>query len=229
MILLINGWAADPSIWETVQPSEACLYYDVNQSSKQSDLLTNIKQNCPPQEKLTVIGWSMGGLLALELAASCPEKIRDLILISSTACFVQKENYTAGLPRAIVRQLKRRIKRDTLNARRDFFQQMFTPAEKEVCTKFLQQEPALQETSSLLSGLDYLETCDLRPLLPKLQLPVQILHGSDDAICPVTAGRYLAQHLPQAKLLELPGCGHVPFLAQKEYCQEHIFRRIFHD
>lgn len=229
MILWINGWAATPSIWDAVEPREACLYYDANQSSRPSDLLAAIEQNCPPQEKLTVIGWSMGGLLALELAAARPEKIRSLILVSSTACFVQKENYTAGLPRAIVRQLKRRIQRDALTARRDFFRQMFTPAEKEDCTKFLQQEPALQETSALLSGLDYLETRDLRPLLPKLQMPVQILHGSDDPICPITAGRYLAQHLPQAKLLELPGCGHVPFLTQKEYCQEHIFRRISHD
>ena len=76
MILWINGWAATPSIWDAVEPREACLYYDANQSSRPSDLLAAIEQNCPPQEKLTVIGWSMGGLLALELAAARPENQR---------------------------------------------------------------------------------------------------------------------------------------------------------
>jgi class 3 adenylate cyclase len=46
---------------------------------------------------------------------------------------------------------------------------------------------------------------DVRPLLPLVQAPVLVLHRRDFALLPIEHGRYLAEHLPDARLVELPG------------------------
>jgi class 3 adenylate cyclase len=46
---------------------------------------------------------------------------------------------------------------------------------------------------------------DVRPLLPLVQVPTLVLHRRDDQLLAVEHGRYLADHIPQAKLVELPG------------------------
>ena len=50
---------------------------------------------------------------------------------------------------------------------------------------------------------------DVRHLLPTIHVPTLILHRSDDALVPVAAGRYLADHIPGAKYIELPGSDHM--------------------
>ena len=61
---------------------------------------------------------------------------------------------------------------------------------------------------------------DLLPLLPTLRVPTLVLHGDDDHIIPVEAGRYLADHIPGAQLYIFKGRGHMPiFTATVELAQ----------
>jgi class 3 adenylate cyclase len=46
---------------------------------------------------------------------------------------------------------------------------------------------------------------DVRPLLPLVQAPVLVLHRRDFPLLPIEHGRYLAEHLPNATFVELPG------------------------
>jgi class 3 adenylate cyclase len=46
---------------------------------------------------------------------------------------------------------------------------------------------------------------DVRPLLPLVQAPTLVLHRRDFPLLPIEHGRYLAEHLPNARLVELPG------------------------
>jgi class 3 adenylate cyclase len=48
-------------------------------------------------------------------------------------------------------------------------------------------------------------TVDARPLLPRVQAPTLVLHRRRFGLVPVAHGRYLAEHIPDAKLVELPG------------------------
>jgi class 3 adenylate cyclase len=52
---------------------------------------------------------------------------------------------------------------------------------------------------------------DIREVLPAIRVPTLVLHRTDDQVVPVEAGRYLAEHIPGAKLVELPGADHYPF------------------
>ncbi|TMF41522.1 MAG: alpha/beta fold hydrolase, partial [Chloroflexi bacterium] len=50
---------------------------------------------------------------------------------------------------------------------------------------------------------------DVRQLLPTIRVPTLMLHGAEDAIVPVEVGRYMAERIPGARLLEIPGAGHL--------------------
>lgn len=52
---------------------------------------------------------------------------------------------------------------------------------------------------------------DVRHILPAVSAPTLVLHATDDAI-PIQGGRYLADHIPGARLYEMPGADHAPWL-----------------
>ncbi len=57
---------------------------------------------------------------------------------------------------------------------------------------------------------------DIRDVLPAIRVPTLVLHRTGDRVVPVEAGRYLADKIPGAKLVELPGSDHYPFSAMTE-------------
>jgi pimeloyl-ACP methyl ester carboxylesterase/class 3 adenylate cyclase len=50
---------------------------------------------------------------------------------------------------------------------------------------------------------------DIRDVLPTVRVPTLVMHGAEDQVVPVEVGRYTAQRLPAARLVELPGIGHL--------------------
>lgn len=55
---------------------------------------------------------------------------------------------------------------------------------------------------------------DLRPQLGRLTLPTLIIHGDADTIAPLSTAHWLAQNLPNASLVTIPGAGHVPIMTR---------------
>jgi class 3 adenylate cyclase len=56
---------------------------------------------------------------------------------------------------------------------------------------------------------------DVRPILPTISAPTLVIHARDEVI-PVQCGRDLADHIPGARLLEVEGRDHVPWLADPD-------------
>ncbi len=50
---------------------------------------------------------------------------------------------------------------------------------------------------------------DIRHVLPAVRVPTLILHGSDDEIIPIEVARYMAERIPTARVVEIPGAGHL--------------------
>ena len=81
----------------------------------------------------------------------------------------------------------------------------------------LRAEPQAAEALYGLSG-----AVDLREQLPEIQQPTLILHGEADVIVPIASSEKLAAALPDAKLVRLPGIGHVPTMT----CPERVVEEI---
>jgi hypothetical protein len=57
---------------------------------------------------------------------------------------------------------------------------------------------------------------DVRPILPTLTAPTLVIHAREDPAVPVQGGRYLADHIPGARYLEVEGTDHAPFLTEPD-------------
>ncbi len=174
---------------------------------------------------LDLLGWSLGGQVALRLAPLLGKSVGRLLLVASTPCFTAREGWSAGLPavqvKAMARGLKRRY-RETLD---DFFARQFLG--DEVSARRLEEIRAFAapDVGEVLPGeetaqaaLETLQTVDLREELSGVEAPTLVLHGEGDEIIPPDAGRYLAAHLPQGRFVGLAGTGHAPFLSRPEQC-----------
>jgi pimeloyl-ACP methyl ester carboxylesterase len=57
---------------------------------------------------------------------------------------------------------------------------------------------------------------DVRPILQAVTVPTLVVHASDDPCVPVQAGRYLADHIPGARMLEVAGTDHAPWFTEPD-------------
>lgn len=167
----------------------------------------------------TLVGWSMGALVALTACSRIKERLAALVLVSGTPKFTAAEDYPFGLPAVAAKGLALRLKRDYSQTMADFFQGMFAEGELSPAEfRHIKDEVAfadglpLQEAAR--ESLASLVTADLRPLLPRIDLPVLLVHGSADTICLPSASRYMAEQLPNARLEILEGVGHAPFMSK---------------
>ena len=160
-------------------------------------------------------GWSLGGMLAMELAARPGVAVERLLLIGTTPRFTAGDDWPFGLPATQVRALARNLERRFVATLGDFLAMTFVQGEVDAdrmraIRNFAIQPGGLPDPGSAAALLGLLEHHDQRQLPATLACPALIIHGSDDRIVPVGAGRALAAALPKGQLLELPATGHAP-------------------
>ena len=174
--------------------------------------------SCLELDKAIIIAWSMGVLTALHAFPLIRERLAALVFVSGTSRFTVADDYPYGLPSFEARGLALRLKKDYEKAVRDFISGMFTETEllqgcygrmfsEKIYGEFPRRHAAQESLKSLASA-------DLRPVLPSVELPVLLIHGSNDVICPPTASRFMAAHLSLARLEIVEGAGHAPFLSR---------------
>ena len=168
---------------------------------------------------VTLIGWSLGGMLSLEIARQNKVAVENLVLIGTTPRFTQSENWPFGLPSVQVRALARNLERRFEATLADFFSLAFAGEEisKErlrTIRTFAVRQSLLPDHGAALGLLNMLAAQDQRAILSEIHQPALVLHGDLDQIAPVAAGRSLAEMLPQGSFSGFSGVGHGPFLSQ---------------
>ncbi len=164
-----------------------------------------------------LIGFSAGGLAALEAASSCHGMIKGLILINTTARFCSDSDYRFGLSPSRLRAVARGLRKDTKNVLTEFFKDASAPFKEEPLALETKAEGAvLIGIDKLLDGLQYLRSTDLRNSLERIFVPSLVLHGKEDIIIPWQAGKYIAEKIQNNEWVLLQDIGHdLPFRCPK--------------
>lgn len=175
--------------------------------------------------EINLLGWSLGGQVALHWAPLLGGRLRRLILVGTTPRFTAATDWAAGLPASQVRAMARDLKRDYLKTMGDFFALQFAgetlPRERyRQIVKFAVRAGRLPDPDVALAALETLRCEDQRHALGNVKVPVLLQHGALDRITLPAAAGYLAANLPNVRLELLPGVGHAPFLSRpQEVCR----------
>jgi pimeloyl-ACP methyl ester carboxylesterase/DNA-binding winged helix-turn-helix (wHTH) protein len=156
-----------------------------------------------------LIGYSEGGPLCLLYATTYPERTRGLLLCGSFARWAAGAGYEHGLSAAVVSELREYIATSWGTGRTI---QAIVASRAEHPDVAAWAARAEQEGASPGAAKELLEmnlAIDVRPLLPAVAVPTVVMHQRDDAVISIDNARYLAEHIPGATLVELPGRDHL--------------------
>ncbi len=175
-------------------------------------------------ERASLLGVSEGGPMCAFFAASHPERTRSLVLLNSYARLHYSAETPWGIPEEAHRSFLARIEKgwgDGVSA------QLFAPslADDEVFREsWARMERYAVSPGTALRLLDMAGKLDVRDVLSSIQVPTLVLHRTDDRAISVEGSRFLAERIPSARLVELPGVDHFPFVGDTE----PLFREIEH-
>ena len=156
-------------------------------------------------ERAALFGMSEGGPMSLLFASTYPHRAQALVLYGSFARHIQFSSDE---------ELKKEIERiDRLWGTGRYFLARYLPrgmSEEAACRLFARIERQSASPSAVIAIRRMLVEIDVRHILPAIRVPTLVLHRVGDGASPVEAGRYLAENIPGAKYLELPGDNHNP-------------------
>jgi len=230
-VVLLHGWALHGGMWgpwvDELARRARLHFIDLPGHGRSRwpegaatlrDLARAVSPHVP--QGAAVLGWSLGGMVALELARSRPGDLAALVLIATTPCFLAREDWPAGMNPGVLDGFAAGLARDYRRTLSNFLAlQTWGDENASQALRSLRAnldahgEP---DPHALVAGLGILRTADLRDGLAAIAIPALVIAGEHDRITPVAAGRELASRLPSARFVEVPKAGHAPFLSHPE-------------
>jgi pimeloyl-ACP methyl ester carboxylesterase len=156
-------------------------------------------------ERATVIGVGDSGPLAMLFAASHPQRVTSLVLINTGARLVRGPDYPWGLTDDEVEHFLRRT-RETWGT--GGIADVFSPSAssderyRQWWARY-QRMGSSPGRSTTMARLVF--AVDVRNILSTIHVPTLVIHRKDFRFFPVELGRYLGEHIANAKYVELPG------------------------
>lgn len=229
-LVLLHGWSMDGSIWGAFA-DELARYFRLHlvdlpghgvsprKFALTIDSLASAAAGVLPPRCL-LCGWSLGGMVALHLAATRAARPRGLVLIGSTPRFAAADDWPHGTAQEALASFAAELDADPVTLLARFRASMCRSdnAEKRL-RRLMSALPAPpSDLTALREGLDILRDTDLREDARRIAVPTLVVHGARDAVVPPGAGDWLAAHIGGARRHVFDDCTHLPFLSRPEDC-----------
>lgn len=175
-------------------------------------------------ERAAVMGHSEGGNLAVLYAATHPDRVDALV----TSGIFAKRRWSPDYPWAETPEQRERyiadletrwgrdsdIERIAPSAARD-------PAFAKRLATYFRQSASPGDAAALLRMNTEI---DIRAVLPTISVPTLVLHRTGDLDANIEEGRWIASQIPGAKLVELPGNDHLPWVGDQDSVLDEVER-----
>lgn len=177
-------------------------------------------------ERAVWLGWSLGGLVALQAARQFPQRLRGLAMLCANPRFVRGDDWPQGMPAEIFQGFAKDLEND-YRATLDRFLMLEAQGSDHMREElrmlrdqvYARGEPPPQ---TLRDGLALLQQSDLRDGLATLAMPSLWLAGRRDRLVSPASMRAAASHAVQATYVEIAHGGHAPFLTHAEEVADAI-------
>ena len=226
-LILLHGWGMSSAIWQGWLPVLEREYQVItvdlpglgksgfasDQPYRLDTLADLIVEQITPRLTASALwlGWSLGGLVAAQIAQRCPEKVSGLITISTSPCFVQRPDWPEAMLAETFSSFQDSL---ALNPQKTLtrFAMLQGQGDPDARALLRRLKPIIAESvagASKLSESLALLADDYRSLFAELSVPRLFLFADNDALVPgaVSQSELLRNH---AHLLA--DAGHVPFI-----------------
>lgn len=232
-LVLLHGWGLNAEVWrytaERLAPHFCLHLIDLPGYGRSKGFgaltleeMADLVLSAMPQ-KASLVGWSLGGLVASQIALSAPQRVEKLITVASSPCFTANDNWP-GIRPDVLQGFQHQLSED--------FQRT---VERFLALQTLGSNSARQDARLLKSivlnlpmppaevlngGLEILRTADLRESMTTLTLPVLRIYGALDGLVPRKIVPLLDALLPDSHSEIIEKAAHAPFISHPDaFCE----------
>ena len=174
--------------------------------------------------KTTLFGGGRSAFIAMLAAAMYPARFDGLILFAPTPSWRQSEDLPWQESASELEQMRQQMQ--SASSQLEWGTSWVRRYAPSLAASSI---PAIATYGSLTAGMggqladqELYASVDLEPILPTIRVPTLVLHRTEDPLEPVASGRLVAERIPGAKLVELPGRDALPWIGEADAVLDEI-------
>lgn len=228
-LVLLHGWGLNAGVWHCIidrlAPHFRLHLVDLPGYGRSkgfsamslTDMADIVLQQAPSQALW--LGWSMGGLVASQIALSHPERVQGLITVSSSPCFTAHAEWP-GIRPEVLAGFEQQLSEDFQRTVERFLalQTLGTESARQDARllKAVVLQHQMPEVDVLTGGLEILRTADLRQGLAICTVPFLRIYGYLDGLVPRKVASLLDSAWPETQSVVMKGAAHAPFVSHPD-------------
>jgi len=228
-LVLLHGWGAHSGVWQSVLPtllqdfSVTCI--DLPGHGHSDEISNNSIEgwadaaiNVAP-EKAVWLGWSLGGLVAQQVANAAPHRVEKLIMLASTPRFIKADDWPDAVEEKVFRDFYTEVIRDPHASLLRFIALQTRGSKTASQDSRLLKKVLLQpevSAKALDNGMKLLLETDLRNKMDQLTMPILWLAGERDTLVPKSLDSTLKNLFVDFYSQTIKQAGHAAFLSHPE-------------
>jgi pimeloyl-[acyl-carrier protein] methyl ester esterase len=230
-LVLLHGWGLNLRVWDgltrELSSSFRVIAVDLPGHGRSA---WNPKARTPAEQawqvhatlasisdRYSLLGWSMGGQIAIDLAAAMPGSVDRLVLVATTPRFAASADWAHGMPETSLEKLATQLRTNYKRTVSEFLELQVrgSAASDKVLAELHASLFSHGEAhpKALVAGLNTLKNSDLRSMLSLVRAPALVIAGQYDRVTLPAASQALAHALPNARYVEFRRAAHAPFLS----------------
>ena len=230
-LVFLHGWGLRSIVWDNLIPALVqrhrihLLDLPGHGESAWNDNITGLATFADSiasviPKNSTIVGWSLGGLVAQHLAVHNPDLVARLVLITSTPKFLADGDWEFGVEPAVLDDFAKKLNTNYTQTVSDFLtlqvrgQERATSTLRELKRRIL---PGPQpDRRAMQVTLEILRHSDLRSQLELIKQPTLVFAGEHDRLTLPEACEYLADYIPGAQFRLFHRAAHALFISHPE-------------
>jgi class 3 adenylate cyclase len=168
-------------------------------------------------EQAAFFGCHLGGRLALLFAATRPDRTASVVTFGAHPTTFADDDYPWGTTQDDLDKIAALMGAGPTEMAIEAFFRMVAPDGDAATAAWFHRHQLLAVSGrEVADDVSRLGPVDIRSVLGSVRVPALVMHRTDDRACDVRASRYMAERIPGARFVELPGTDHLPFLGDAD-------------
>lgn len=230
-LVLLPGWGSDGTIFSSLLPAleghfrvHLGRWHQHTQPALSSDeLLKTIREDLIHQlehqdsQQAIWVGWSLGGLIATDMAQHHPEKVIGLMTIAFNPCFVQQADWSCAMPKDEFTRFQEAYVNEPIETLNRFMAlQGLGAVDRRNLQKLLKKSQCSIPNQQQAALLNLLRK-DLRPAIAQLAIKQMHCYGELDGLVPASELTMALTYLnPHVQTRCYAAATHLPFISAKD-------------